>query len=349
MMLSLLACTGISLFSVPQLATGQPDHAEPGATMHAVRIHQFGGPEVLTYEQAPRPAPAQGEVLIKVHAAGVNPVDWKIVKGGFGGGKFPMIVGFDVSGTVEALGDAATRFTPGDEVFAYLPLQGGGGYAQYVCAAEAVVSAKPRAVDHVHAAAVPLAALTAWQALFDIAKLGKGQTVLIHGGAGGVGHFAVQLAKWRGATVITTASAPNHEFLTALGADQVIDYRTQKFEDVVEDVDVVFDTVGGETRERSYGVIKKGGIFVSIVGPPAPDKLKEHGIRGKAFLVQPSGAQLAEIAALIDSGAIKPTVSHVFPLDQAGKAHEQSQTGHTRGKIVLEVVPRSEDSPVRKP
>ncbi|MCG3122169.1 MAG: 2-haloacrylate reductase [Phycisphaerales bacterium] len=344
MTLPLLVGTGLVFFSVPQPAAGQP-----AATMHAVRIHQFGGPEVLTYEQAPRPVPATGEVLIRIHAAGVNPVDWKIVKGGFGAGKFPMIVGYDVSGVVDTLGEAATRFRTGDEVFAYLPLQSGGGYAEYVCAPEMVVSAKPKTIDHVHAAAVPLAALTAWQALFDTAKLEKGQTVLIHGGAGGVGHFAVQLAKWRGATVITTASAPNHEFLKELGADQVIDYKTQKFEDVVKDVDVVFDTVGGETRERSYGVIKKGGFFVSIVGPPAPDKLKEHGIRGKAFLVQPNGAQLAEIAALIDSGALKPTVSHVFPLDQAGKAHEQSQTGHTRGKIVLEVVPRSEESPTRKP
>jgi NADPH:quinone reductase-like Zn-dependent oxidoreductase len=310
---------------------------QPVPSMHAVRIHEFGGTEVLKYEEAPRPVPAAGEVLIKVHAAGINPVDWKIRGGAFGAGSFPMILGYDVSGTIEAVADDADRFKVGDEVYAYLPLQKGGGYAEYVAAEESIVAAMPKSVDHAHAAAVPLAALTAWQALIDIAKLTEGQTVLIHAGAGGVGHFAVQIAKAHGAKVIATASKDNHEFLSSLGADQVIDYKTQKFEELVKNVDVVLDPIGGDTQERSIGVLKKGGYLVSIVQPPNQAKLKEAGISGSVFLVQPDGEQLAKLAALIDEGKIKPHVSDTFELKDAAKAHEKSQTGRTRGKIVLTV------------
>lgn len=313
------------------------NHSPP--PMHAVRIHEFGGAEVLKYEETPRPEPAAGEVLIKVHAAGVNPVDWKIRDGAFGSGTFPMILGYDVSGTVEAVGEGTTRFKKGDRVFAYLFLQRGGGYAEYAAVAESIVAAKPATIDHVHAAGVPLAALTAWQALADVAKLTEGQTVLVHAGAGGVGHFAVQIAKARGATVIATASAGNHDYLKSIGADKVIDYRSEKFEDVVRDVDVVLDPIGGETQERSFGVIRKGGYLVSIVQPPNPQRLKEAGISGSVFLVRPDADQLAEIARLIDAGKIKPHVSQTFPLPDAGKAHALSQTGRTRGKIVLTVVP----------
>jgi NADPH:quinone reductase-like Zn-dependent oxidoreductase len=308
-----------------------------GTSMHAVRIHEFGGTEVLKYEEASRPVPATGEVLIKVHAAGINPVDWKIRNGGFGSGTFPMILGYDASGTIEAVGDGADRFKVGDEVYAYLRLQKGGGYAEFVCAEESIVARKPKSIDYAHAAAVPLAALTAWQALIDTAKLAEGQTVLVHAGAGGVGHFAVQIAKAKGAKVIATASRDNHEFLTSLGADQVIDYKSQKFEELVKDVDVVLDPIGGDTQERSIGVLKKGGYLVSIVQPPNQAKLKEAGVSGSVFLVQPNGEQLAELATLIEAGKIKPHVSDTFPLKDAAKAHEKSQTGRTRGKIVLTV------------
>src|SRR5688572_15177248 len=211
-------------------------------TMTAVRIHGFGGRDVLKVEQAPRPAPGDGELLVRVHAAGVNPVDWKIRKSGARGWldvKTPYVPGFDVSGVVESLGAGVTRFKPGDAVYAMLDLRRGGGYAQYAVVKESEAATKPENASHVEAAGVPLAALTAWQALFDTADLQPGQTVLVHGGAGGVGSFAVQLAKWKGAKVVATASKQNHEFLKQLGVDEVIDYKSQNFADVVKDVDVV--------------------------------------------------------------------------------------------------------------
>lgn len=308
--------------------------------MHAVRIHEFGGPEVLKYEEAPRPAAEAGQVLIKVHAAGVNPVDWKIRGGNFGRGALPMTLGLDVSGTVESVGDGVDGFKAGDEVYSYLPISAGGGYAEYVAAPASAVAAKPKTIDHVHAAAVPLAALTAWQALFDQAKLKEGQTVLIHAGAGGVGHFAVQFAHHAGAKVMTTASGANLEFVKGLGADVAIDYTKEKFEERVKEmggVDVVFDMIGGDTADRSYGLLKKGGTFVSIVGRVDQAKLKEREAKGVAFLVHPDSKQLAEIGSLIDGGKVVPHVSDVFPLAEAAKAHEKSQTGKTRGKIVLDV------------
>jgi NADPH:quinone reductase-like Zn-dependent oxidoreductase len=247
-------------------------------------------------------------------------------------------MGFDVSGVVESVGKGVERFKVGDLVFSYLPISSGGAYAEYVVAPETAVAAKPKSIDHVHAAAVPLAALTAWQALFDKAGLKAGQTVLIHAGSGGVGHFAVQLAKAKGAKVIATSSAKNLDFLEELGADQAIDYKTQKFEELVKDVDVVLDPIGGETLARSYQVVKPGGFLVSIVEPPSPEKLEARGIRGAVFLVQPDAKELAEIGALIEAGKVKPVVSETYPLADARKAQESSQTGHARGKIVLVVV-----------
>ncbi len=309
-------------------------------TMKAVRYHAFGGPEVLRYEDAPRPVPKAGEVLVRVYAAGVNPVDWKLRQGGFKqpGQSFPQIPGFDLAGTVEAVGAGVERFQPGDSVFGYLSLRRGGAYAEFALAAEGELARMPDQ-DFVGAAAVPLAALTAWQALFDTAGLEEGQTVLVHAGAGGVGHFAVQLANSRGARVIATASQKNHEFLKRLGADQTIDYKTQRFEELVHDVDVVLDSIGGDTRTRSYEVLKKGGFLVSIVGAPAPAELEAHGLRGAGILVKPDAKQLEEIAALIEAGRLVPEVSEVLPLAEAARAHELSQGGHTRGKIVLEVRP----------
>ena len=319
---------------IPAFAQSSP----APATMKAIRYHSVGAPEVLKYEDAPRPSPGEGELLVRVRAAGVNPVDAKVRAGGFGpGAPMPQIPGYDLAGIVEEIGPGAGRFKKGDEVFAYLNLRRGGAYAQYAIVKEDEVAAKPSKTSFEEAAAVPLAALTAWQGLVEIAKLEPGQTVLIHGGSGGVGSFAVQIAKARGAKVIATASTRNQETLKQLGADQAIDYTTTKFEDVAKEVDVVLDTVAGETLARSYGVVKKGGIIVSVLAPPNKEELSKRGIRGEVFLVRPSSQMLGEIAKLIDAGKIKPVVSEVLALSEAAKAHQQIETGHTRGKIVLKV------------
>ncbi len=315
-------------------------------TMKAVRMHAYGGPEVLRYEDAPKPSPGPGEVLVRVHATGINPVDWKIREGHMAKAyprPLPLILGWDLSGVVEELGDGVTEFAVGDEIFSRPDSSRDGAYAEYIVIRAREVARKPATLDHVHAAAVPLAALTAWQALFDAvspytgAGLAAGQTVLIHAAAGGVGTFAVQLAKWKGARVIGTGSAGNAEFLRELGVDTFIDYTTTRFEDVARDVDVVFDTVGGETQARSWQVLRKGGVLVSIVGAPAADKAKEQGVRAGGVVIQPNARQLTEIAKLIDAGKVKPILAKVMPLSQAREAHELSQTGHTRGKIVLKV------------
>lgn len=306
--------------------------------MKAIVYHSVGGPEVLKYEDAPRPSPREGELLVRVRAAGVNPVDAKVRAGGFGpGGQLPAIPGYDLAGVVEESGPGATRFKKGDEVFAYLNLRRGGAYAQYALVKDDEVAAKPRKTSFEEAAAVPLAALTAWQGLVEIAKLEPGQTVLIHGGSGGVGSFAIQIAKARGAKVIATASTRNQGTLKELGVDQAIDYTTTKFEDVAKDVGVVLDTVAGETLARSYGVVKKGGIIVSVLEPPKKEELSKRGIRGQVFLVRPNSEMLAEIGKLIEAGKIKPLVSEVLPLAEAARAHQQIETGHTRGKCVLKV------------
>jgi len=311
------------------------------ATMKAVRIHEYGGPENLKYEDAPKPQAGPGEVLIRVHAAGVNPVDWK-VGAGFAKERLkytmPFIPGWDVSGVIEAVGAGATRLKVGDEVYSRPDISRDGTYAEYVAVRESEVALKPKSIDHVHAAAIPLAALTAWQALFDAAQLTAGQTVLIHGAAGGVGTFAVQFAKLKGARVIGTASARNHEFLRSLGADQTIDYNTTKFEDVAHNVDAVLDTITGETADRSYQVIKKGGVYVSVLMPPSAEKAAAHGVRAVHTFVQPSVEQLNEIAKLVDSGKVRPIIEKVFPLAEARAAWESNSTGHTRGKIVLRVI-----------
>ncbi|HUL12015.1 MAG TPA: NADP-dependent oxidoreductase [Methylococcaceae bacterium] len=310
-------------------------------TMKAVRIHAYGGPEVLRYEEVLRPEPGPGEVLIRVHAAGVNPVDWKIREGYLKQmlhHSLPLIPGWDVSGVVAAMGPGAVRLKAGDEVYSRPDIARDGAYAEYIVVGETEVALKPKTIDHVHAAAIPLAALTAWQSLFDAAGLGAGQKVLIHAAAGGVGSFAVQLAKWKGAQVIGTASKGNHDFVRNLGADEAIDYQTTRFEDMVRDVDVVFDTIAGETQKRSWKVLKKGGILVSILGQPSAEEAAAHGVRQASVFVQPSAMQLDEIAKLVDSGKLRPIVETVLPLAEARRAQELSQTGHTRGKIVLRVV-----------
>jgi NADPH:quinone reductase-like Zn-dependent oxidoreductase len=308
--------------------------------MKAIRIHNYGGLEVLKYEDAPRPEPQADEVLIRVHAAGVGPFDWQIRAGHLKDifpVSFPLILGWDLSGVIEKVGSGATRFEKGDEVFSMPDPMRNGAYAEYIAVPESAVALKPKSLHHIRAAAVPLAALTAWHALFDTAKLQSGQRVLIHGAVGGVGHFAVQLAKWKGGHVIATGSAKNHDLLRELGADETIDYTTQKFESIVHDVDVVLDPIGGETQERSWKVLRVGGILLSLVQPPSEEKAKSVGVRAAMLDSRPDGANLAEIAKIIDSGKLAPVINRILPLSEARRAHELSQTGHTHGKIVLRV------------
>jgi NADPH:quinone reductase-like Zn-dependent oxidoreductase len=308
-------------------------------SMKAVRIHTYGGPEVLVYEDVALPRAAAGEVLLRVYAAGVNPADWKTRSGSARpGAMLPMILGWDVSGVVEALGHEVTEFQEGDAVYGMIRFpQAGATYAEYVAAPVDHIAHKPATIDHIHAAAVPLAGLTAWQALFEKAHLTAGQTVLILGAAGGVGHLAVQLAKSQGAYVSGTASTRNIEFLHHIGVDQAIDYTTIALETVVHNVDVVFDTVGGEARERSLRVIKQGGTLVSIVFGRSSAEQTVAGINVQGMFVQPNAAQLGQIARLIDAGKVHITVDTVLPLANARKAHELSETHRTRGKIVLRV------------
>jgi len=333
--LTLLAALAASpiLLAIPTAQSATP-------TMKGVVIHEYGGPEVLKYEDIPRPEPKGDELLIRVIAAGVNPVDGMIRSGMFakeGNRAFPIILGGDVAGVVEKVGSKITKFKAGDPVFAYVSLDNSGGYAQYALVTEREAAPKPKSLTYVEAAAVPVVAMTAWQALVDTAKLSGGQTVLIHGGSGGVGSFAIQIAKARGAKVIATASTANQDFLKQLGADVAIDYTKQKFEDVAKDVDVVLDSIGSDTLARSYAVVKKGGIIVSLVARPKESELEKHGIRGTALNAEPNSGELAEIGKLIDDKKIKVIVSQTFPLSEAMKAQEQVATGHTRGKVVLKV------------
>ena len=322
-------------------AIPQKDSSAKYQTMKAIRIHNYGGPEVLQYEEAPRPKVAAAtEVLIRVHAAGVNPIDWKVREGhmkDFWPHKFPLILGWNLSGVVEEIGAGVSRFKKGDEVYSVPDASRDGAYAEYIVVRESELAFKPKSLHHVHAAAVPLAALTAWQALFDAGQLVSGQRILIHGGSGGVGHVAVQLAKWKGAHVWATASTKNQELLRELGVDEPIDYTKQKFEDVARDVDLVLDLIGGETQERSWSVLKKGGVLLSLVQPPSVEKAKALGVRAAFVAGHPSGAQLAEIAKIIDSGQLAPVIDRILPLSEVRRAHELSQSGHTRGKIVLRV------------
>lgn len=309
--------------------------------MKAVAIYSYGGPEVLKYEDAPRPHPDVGEVLIRVHAAAINPVDWKIRAGHFQATlkhTLPLVLGWDLSGVVETLGTGITRLKVGDEVFSRPDIARDGAYAEFIVIRESEVALKPKSIDHIHAAALPLAGLTVWQSLFDTARLSAGQHVLIHAAAGSVGHLAVQLAKWKGAHVIGTASERNHKFLRKLGVDQVINYNTERFEEVVHDVDVVFDTMGGDTQERSWKTLKPGGILVSIASPPPPEKATLLGVRSAFVFTQPNVAQLAEIAGLVETEKLKAIVETILPLSDATRGQELSEKGHIRGKIVLRVI-----------
>jgi len=306
--------------------------------MRAVVAHEYGAPDVLKLEQVPRPEPNEDEALVHVIASSVNPADPLTLSGKYAkefGTHLPLIPGYDIAGVVEKTGANITKLKVGDAVYGYPTF--GGGWADYVTVKEWEVAAKPKSVSFVEAAAVPMGALTAWQALVDVAKLQPGQTILIHGGSGGVGSFAVQIAKARDARVIATASTANQDLLKELGADVAVDYTKTKFEDVAKNVDAVLDPVGKETLARSYGVVKKGGIVMSLVARPDPVELQKHGIRGTGISVHPDTADLTEIAQLVDAGKIKPVVTEVLSLNEAVKAQQQAVTHHTRGKVVLRI------------
>jgi NADPH:quinone reductase-like Zn-dependent oxidoreductase len=310
----------------------------PPQTMKAIVAHAYGGPEVLKYEDVPVPQPKEDEILVRVIASGVNPADPLILNGKYAkefGTHLPLILGYDMAGIVVKTGAHVTKLKVGDPVYAYLLW--GGGWAEYCISNENESAIKPKSLTFTDAAAVPLAALTAWQALIDVGKIQSGQTVLIDGGSGGVGSFAIQIAKARGARVIATASTANQDLLKQLGADVPIDYTQEKFEDIAHDVDLVLDPVGKETLARSYGVVKKGGIVVTIVSRCDETELEKHQIRGASLSSHPNAAELTEITKLIEEGKIKPIVSQVLPLTEAAKADAQAETHHTRGKMVLKI------------
>jgi NADPH:quinone reductase-like Zn-dependent oxidoreductase len=314
-----------------------PAIATTTATMKAVRIHSFGGLEVLRLEEIPRPEPNTGELLIHIHAAGVNPVDWKIREGRLGKVPLPCTLGSDFSGVVEALGAGVTEFRVGETVFGTVSEES-GSYAEYALAPVSQVCEKAPGLDHIKAAALPIAGLTAWQALFDAGGLRAGQKVLIHAAAGGVGGFAVQFARWKGAYVIGTASSRHLDFVRRLGADEVIDHQANNFMDVVREADVVLDTIGGETQERSWSVLKKGGVLVSIVQPPSEVTAAAHGMHGLFFRCDLSKRdELAQIEDLAGRGQVQVHIESVMPLRDARKAQELSQSGHAQGKIVLRI------------
>ncbi|MGK5630323.1 NADP-dependent oxidoreductase [Streptomyces sp. URMC 123] len=309
--------------------------------MRAISQDVHGGPEVLREVEIPRPQPGPGEILIAVHAAGVNPTDWKHRAGAGFVGTLPLVLGWDVSGVVEAVGFGVTLFAPGDEVFGMVPYPYGvGTHAEYVVGPARAFAPKPASLDHVQAGALPLAALTAYQALVDTADVRPGQRVLIHAAAGGVGHLAVQIAKARGAHVIGTASAGKHDFLRGLGADEVIDYRTTAFDEVVRDVDVVLDTLAGEVLTRSLGVLREGGVLVTFLGDGTDQdvaKAAERGVRLRPMLVEADHASMRAIADLAEAGKLRAHIAEALPLAEAAKAHALGETGRTTGKLVLVV------------
>ncbi|MDX3092018.1 MULTISPECIES: NADP-dependent oxidoreductase [Streptomyces] len=314
--------------------------------MRAVTQKEFGGREVLSVEEVARPEPLPTEVLVRVHAAGVNPVDWKTREGqGMAGlQSLPLTLGWDVSGVVEEVGFGVTTLAPGDEVYGmpWFP-RAAGGYAEYVTAPARQWARKPASLDHVHAAAVPLAALTAWQILTDTARVRAGQRVLITAAAGGVGHFAVQFARHLGAHVIGTAGAGRHAWLKELGAQETIDYTTTRFEEAASDVDVVVDLVGDthdDTSTRALKVLRPDGLLVAVPGGVSPElaaAARAAGVRATGYLVEPDGPALTTIAGLIDAGEVSVEVADTFPLERAAEAHAQGETGRTRGKLVLTV------------
>jgi NADPH:quinone reductase-like Zn-dependent oxidoreductase len=312
--------------------------------MEAIRLHARGGPEQLVYEDAPEPACGPRDALVRVYAAGITrgELAWNATyQGPDGSSRTPSIPGHEFSGVIEAVGAAVTEVRPGDAVYGLADFWRDGAAAAYLAAEAGSLAPKPRTPDHSQAAAVPLSALTAWQALFEHGGLAAGQRALIHGAAGGVGSYAVQLAHWRGARVIATAAPRDFAFLRDLGADETIDYAAQRFEDTVRGVDLVLDTIGGEMRRRSWSVLRQGGVLVTLPGPVAQEEAARHGVRGVFFIVKPDREQLIEAGRLIDEGRLRPVVDAVLPLERAREAFVRVGSGHHRGKIVLQVAGRS--------
>jgi len=308
--------------------------------MNAIRIHRVGGPEAMVYERAPRPRLASGDALVEVYAAALTPAEltWKETWADHAGkSRLPIIPSHEVSGVVAALGDGVSDLKPGEAVYGLTDFARDGGAAEFLAVRAADLAPKPRSIGHLQAAAMPLSALTAWQALFDHGGLAAGQRMLIHGAAGGVGSFAVQLARAKGAEVIAVASGRHRDFLQGLGANMIVDYETARFEDVARGIDLVLDTVGGETLKRSWAVLKPGATLVSVAEPPPAQDAVRAGARGIFFIVEPNRAELSELARLSDAGQLRTFVSEVFALGRAREAYETLLRGHLRGKIVLRV------------
>ena len=299
--------------------------------MHAILMHETGGPEVLHFEEAERPEPGDGEVLVRVRAASVNPADWKARRGPRDTA-LPVVLGHNASGTVET--SRSDAFAEGDDVFG---MTASGAYAELATASAAAIARKPAAVSHEQAAAIPVAGMTAWQALFDRGGLERGQTALIAGAAGGVGHFGVQFAKITGARTIGTGSSRNRDFVLGLGADEYVDYTAQDVADVVQDADVVLDAVGGETTASLVPTVRPGGVLVTIASAPPEDAARERGVRAELLIMSPDSDQLARIADLVAAGDVRVEIAEVLPLAEVARAHELSESGHTRGKIILTV------------
>ncbi len=309
-------------------------------TMKAVRFHGYGGPEVLVIEQVPKPEPGPGQVLVRVRAASVNPIDWKLREGVLRAlmpVRFPAIAGEDLAGVVEALGDGVTDLRVRDAVFAMTAMDVLGGYAEYAVLDRSATALKPETLDFVQAAAVPMGALTAWQGVVEAGGLKPGDRLFVHAAAGNVGGMAVQIANALGAHVTAAASADSRSLIEAYGAEQFVDYKAGRFEDAARGMDIVFDTLGGEMQARSWGLLKPGGILVSTLGIADPARAEAHGVRAVGVSCQPNGAQLRRVAEMIDAGKLRPNVGAVLTLDEAAKAQELNRTGGAKGKIVLTV------------
>lgn len=313
-------------------------------TMKAVVINQYGEPDELTYTEVPRPKVTDDTILVRVHAAGINPVDWKTRRGRgmakrYGDNPFPLIIGWDISGVVEAVGANIRDFQVSDEVYGMVGFPDvGGAYAEYVLTTPQYISHKPKNLSHTEASVIPLAALTAWQAMFDTANLQPEQKILIHAAAGGVGHIAVQLARWKGAYVYGTASARNTDFLQSIGVNEHIDYQTANFEEVLSDVDVVFDLIGGVVAQKSAQTLTQGGFLVSIQKTGTDFETLPDHIQWQWILVEPNPHTLKQITEIVEAGQLKPAISHTFSLKELPDAHRQSESGRTRGKIAIQIV-----------
>lgn len=304
--------------------------------MKAIRINKYGHSDQIKIENVPSPLPKDDQILVEVHAIGVNPVDWKIREGLFKEmmpAQFPFTLGQDFAGKVIATGKATHLYKQGDLVYGFAQ----GAYAEFVCVGESTIAKIPEDVDYITAAAIPTAGLTAYQLLMNALELRAGQTVLIHGAGGGVGSFAVQLALWKKAKIIATASSVDHEYLSKLGVTEIINFEKERFEGRIKEVDAVIDLIGGDILERSIPLIKKGGIIATTVGPMNEQMIKERGIRGISFMVKQNSEDLVQLSSLVQKGIVRPRINEVLPMEEAKRAQDDQQLHHSKGKIVLEV------------